>query len=565
MKKKLLKIAAFLVAFTMTAALFAGCGKSGENGSPEDASTPASSQTSTAAGEKTADDKYAPIEGKKYTISTCHMGYAEVSKDSEILKNYETLFNVELKPVFIDPSKYDELLNLKFASNEIPDIIIAKGLDKFAKYQQQGLLTEVPFDAIEKYSPDLYSIISEEAPMGWSQTQLDGKNYGIPYIIGGNKFTDAIIWRDDWLKNVGINKLPETIGEFEEAFTKFAKNDPDKNNKNDTYGLSSEGFSTIFAFGVLIYPFGTYQNVSNKVYWKVQDDTLVYDGILPEAKEALKLLAKWYKDGLINPEFITGENKGGSWGISHDFVNGRIGYTNRGYWYHWRIEGTVPGSGAGSVAAEFNKINPSGTFAWGKPPIGPDGKTRGVGKSAVAGGTIYCFSKEMNNEPDKLGKILQMFNWPEESDENWLYSWGGPEGKYYTMQEVKGNDGTVYKMPTYTEAYTAAEKQSQAGLYQFFYQADLKHARLAGPAWIDYQEKNGCDQFGVENALQAPLASMTKYITDLDQMREEAYYKIIIGEKPIEYFDEFVENWKIAGGAEMLKEADEFYKSLGKQ
>ncbi len=564
MKKSRMKNIATLFIIAMLAVSLIACG-SGQDGKTAGSSTPASTVPGGTDITEAAGDKYAPVEGKTYTITTCHMGYAQVKEDSEILLNYNKLFNVDLKPVFIDPNKYNELLNLKFASNEIPDIIITKGLDVFSKYQQLGFLAEVPFETIEKYAPDMYQTISEEAPIGWTQTQVDGKNYGIPYIVGSYKYTDAILWRDDWLKNVGIGKLPETMDEFEDAFRKFVKNDPDQNGKNDTYALSSEGFSTIFgAFGTIIYPFGTYKGASEKVQWKEKDGTLVYGGILPEAKEALKLLAKWYGEGLINPEFITGENKGGSWGLSHDFVNGRIGYTNRGYWYHWRKADTVPGNGAGSSAKEFAKINPTGSFAWGTPPIGPDGVTRGVGKTPAATGVVYCFSRNLNNEPDKLGKILQMFNWPEESDENWLFNWGGMEGKHYTMQEVQGDDGTVYKVPTYTEAYNTAEKQSQEGMIQFFYQASLKRSKLAGPTWAEYQEKMGCDRFGVENALQASLPSQSKYLADLEQMREEAYYKIIIGEKPIDYFDEFVVNWKQAGGEVLLKEADRFYKSLVK-
>ena len=563
MKRKLCKLIALLVSFALVGALFVGCVSKIDE--PLQASTAITVTGNSSDDTKASGDKYAPIEGNKYTITTCTMSVAEVKQDSEILQHYNETFNVDLKEIFIDPNKYDELLNLKFASDEIPDIIIAKGLDKFSKYQQQGLLCEVPFDVLEKYAPDLYKTISEEAPIGWTQTQIEGKNYGIPYIVGGYKFTDAILWRDDWLKNVGIEKVPETLEEFEDAFRKFVKNDPDKNKKNDTYALSSEGFSTIFgAFGVMIYPFGTYRGIAEKVHWKEKDGTLVYDGILPEAKEALKLLAKWYSEGLINPEFITGENKGGSWGLSHDFVNGRIGYTNRGYWYHWRIGDKVPGYNDGSSTTEFKKINPEGSFVWGKPPIVYDGKTRGVGRNAIATGTIYCFSKALNNEPDKLGKILQMFNWPAESSENWMFNWGGVEGKHYTMEEVTGENGKVFKVPTRTEEAATPQKQGEAGLFSFFYQADAKNSKLVFPTWYGYQEEVGCDQFGMENALQVSLPSQSQYLADLDQIREEAYYKIVIGEKPIEYFDEFVENWKKSGGEQLLKEADEFYKSLKK-
>ena len=56
-------------------------------------------------------------------------------------------------------------------------------------------------------------------------------------------------------------------------------------------------------------------------------------------KEALTYLRKWYKDGVIDPEFVTGENKGGYKHLSHAFINGKIGMTSMGNYYHWVQDG----------------------------------------------------------------------------------------------------------------------------------------------------------------------------------------------------------------------------------
>ena len=44
-----------------------------------------------------------------------------------------------------------------------------------------------------------------------------------------NKYHIASVWRDDWLKKVGIDKIPETLDEAETAFYKFRNDDPDGN------------------------------------------------------------------------------------------------------------------------------------------------------------------------------------------------------------------------------------------------------------------------------------------------------------------------------------------------
>jgi putative aldouronate transport system substrate-binding protein len=61
--------------------------------------------------------------------------------------------------------------------------------------------------------------------------------------------------------------------------------------------------------------------------------------------------------------------------------------------------------------------------------------------------------------------------------------------------------------------------------------------------------------------LLAPLPSEAKYKTELDKMVEEAYIRIITGESPLGYFDEFVRNWHSAGGSVLEKEANEWWTS----
>lgn len=46
----------------------------------------------------------------------------------------------------------------------------------------------------------------------------------------------------------------------------------------------------------------------------------------------------------------------------------------------------------------------------------------------------------------------------------------------------------------------------------------------------------------------------------LDDILKEGFTKIIVGEKPVEYFDTLVENWKAAGGEAATKEVNELCK-----
>lgn len=40
----------------------------------------------------------------------------------------------------------------------------------------------------------------------------------------------------------------------------------------------------------------------------------------------------------------------------------------------------------------------------------------------------------------------------------------------------------------------------------------------------------------------------------MDKLEDEMYLQIIVGEKPVDYFDEFVSQWKALGGDTLTEE-----------
>jgi hypothetical protein len=62
----------------------------------------------------------------------------------------------------------------------------------------------------------------------------------------------------------------------------------------------------------------------------------------------------------------------------------------------------------------------------------------------------------------------------------------------------------------------------------------------------------------------APLAMKDKYAADLAKISLTAYYDMILGKKNIDtYFDQYVKAWEAAGGTDVLKEANDWWKLNG--
>ena len=107
-------------------------------------------------------------------------------------------------------------------------------------------------------------------------------------------------------------------------------------------------------------------------------------------KEALTLLNRWYKLGILDKEFVTGENHGGYTWYSHSFMNGRIGVTcAQPSHYFVQSDDVTDPNNLGRRMKEFKALNPEGEVVIGPAPIGPRGDS---GTEAWANIGNNCYS-----------------------------------------------------------------------------------------------------------------------------------------------------------------------------
>jgi putative aldouronate transport system substrate-binding protein len=436
-----------------------------------------------------------------------------------------------------------------------------KQADTLNNYVRQGVVAKIPLDMIQKYAPNVYKVLSEQAPGYLEMGKVKGAQYGIPAVNVPNMYHIPLVYRSDWMKKVGVTQTPTTLEEFESLMYKFAKNDPDGNGKNDTYGLSQDGLNAVFgAFGLVPFDHNS-KGAAGTDYWLISEGKVVNASIHPDVKKALALMAKWYKDGVIDPEFITGENQGGYWALSHAFIKGRIGFTTRGNYYHYAMPGVymnVDENGKkvacdpGATAKEIIAADPKMTITFGQSLKGPTGK-QGI-KSYNLLMNFYCFGKQLEKDPAKMAKVLQLMNESANPDfvarksiEN------GPKDKYWKLLDA--DTETTMFIPPYDKD-TGYNSRIGAQLVYFVFPFPTKAPREQWAASLGY------DKLGITNLIQVGLPVATKYKTDLMKMRDEAYIQIITGAKPVDYFDDFVKSYLSAGGSAAQKDAQAYYEEM---
>lgn len=481
-----------------------------------------------------------------YTYSMVMYNFGPVDENPIMEKYWEDMYGVNFDLVYVEQSSAADQINMLVASGECPDVL--QSIDA-RSYYDQGIIGGWDEAFFREHAPRMSAYIDEINPASINYTKYDGElMYSIPGFRLYNTVTSPIIWRTDWLANVGITEIPKTLEEYEIAFEKFAKEDPDQNGKNDTYALSATMLPSIYG------AYGTYRGM----WLEDSNGGVVFGDVKPETKDALAKLAEWYKAGYIDPEFITGENQGGYWAISHAFMNGRIGTSGMGSFYHWvdatEFEG---GTMVGRMAAAIKEAGIEMTYDAGHPMVGPNGHSGSTMNNVTSLRTH--FSANLVSDTARFGRLLEIIDDMMMDVEKSTMASRGMPGEQYEI--IDWNNAKSIKM--LVENNTDAVGRLGAGAWFMFteeYNYDFQYMAYAQDfAWFDAHmaDKN----VGYMTAIFGTLPSQTLYKTECDKILNEGFISIINGEKPVDSFDDLVASWYAAGGQVMTDEANELYKA----
>ena len=241
--KKLKLVVALIITATMVVTLFAGCGQNANETVSTTTSTQTTAETTEAA---TTAEVVDPLKDKlEISIAMWGIGEALVDGQTDAVRDkiYEKL-NITIKPFNVTWSDYKQKIQVWAASSQLPDLfaIDLLGTATYSDWIKQGIVHALP-DDLSQY-PEIKNFMDSPGfdiykyPAG----DPNAKIYSIPRLnhfdISEWSCDSGIQIRKDWMENVGITKNPENMDEFITLLKAFVEQDPDKNGKKDTVGLS---------------------------------------------------------------------------------------------------------------------------------------------------------------------------------------------------------------------------------------------------------------------------------------------------------------------------------------
>ena len=444
-------------------------------------------------------------------------GYAELAKRA----------GVNIEWIHPSPGSGDAEFNLMMASGDYPDVITlnwrnAKGGPN--KYLEDGVIFDVS-ELAEKYVPNYMAGIERS-----KQMYLDnGATYGffIPISDPIMAAWKGFIIRKEWLEKLDLDE-PQTISDWYEVLKAFRDGDPNGNGEADEIPLVTPREKNFASF---VPAWG----ITNTYFFDNAKQGVAFGPIEDGYKSFLTEMAKWYAEGLIDPEYVAIDGQTAQAKLMQDKAGAALDFT----------------SGINNYPVGLSSIGIEGTFVGVLPPaLTPDGKhyTENAGFMNEVGGSVTAITTACEH-PEVVAKLLN-YMYSEEGRN--LINWG-IEGLTYEVIDGKKvftdfimKDPTIspyekitkyaypnwtYNVPTDVEAYVQTEYVIPAQKEASMLWATADRSLLIPPLTFTEDEST---RLGNIN-------------TDVNTYVSEMTSKFIMGLEPLENFDAYVNTIKSMG------------------
>ncbi|MGF7029388.1 putative aldouronate transport system substrate-binding protein [Paenibacillus mucilaginosus] len=442
--------------------------------------------------------------------------------------------------------------NLLIATNDLPDVIYYNWADAVGgpeKMIEDGRIIRLN-ELIDQYAPNLKKIIESDPDVKKQITLDDGTIYMFPLMkLDALKLnaTTGLILRKDWLNKLGL-KEPATIDEWYSVLKAFKEKDPNGNGKADELPFTGNwGPGNLTKLHDFAPAFGIIGG------FMMKGDKVAFGPVEPEYKKFLEEMAKWYKEGLVDPEILTNDGKAFDYKVTNNLAGSYVG-------------GVFSGMGK-----YYNLMKDQAGFELTGVPsaLAPDGKSYAafnLNQKVLTYGEAITSSASK----DKQKYIVQWMDFNYSPQGHALFNFG-IEGESYTKEgdKIKFTD-TILKNPkglTYDQALASYALSimdgpiNQDGKYVdalMFNQGQ----RDANANWMKQSSALTLPpiRLTVDEARQS-----TSIMSQVNTYINETMTAIISGKKPVSEYDTMVKTIKSMGIDEAIKVHQAAYDRYSKK
>lgn len=305
---KLKKLASLAMSGVLCVSMLAACGGGSSSSAAVSGSAASGSASAEGTGNVTPVGEY-PIVNEPITFKI--MGAKDPGapdwSELEVFQRLSEITNINFEFEVSETGTWPEQKNIALVGGEYGDIILR---DKSATdanmavtdeetYGPQGIFLDLT-DLIDQYAPNIKAMMEKYPDVKAAMTSMDGKIYGLPYVFHTATVQGhTAFFSEEWMKNVGVDKVPETTDELYDMLVAFKEQDANGNgDPSDEIPFTCVGLTTTIRD--LLVP--AFTGLPDGLSFNLDDEgKVVYAPATEEYKEFLKYANKLYSEGLLDP------------------------------------------------------------------------------------------------------------------------------------------------------------------------------------------------------------------------------------------------------------------------
>ena len=468
-------------------------------------------------------------------------------EDNAYTRYLRKMLNIQNDTVYMDTEeRYSELVNILVKDQNLPDIMVVTDREILKELVENDLVEDLT-EVFEKCtSPRIKEMYESYGDALLNSGKFNGRLMAVPETVidhGPN-----LLWlRKDWMEELGLEE-PETLEDAFEIIDAFVQNRMGTEDGETPVGLACDTnlvgtTSSSYSVDPVFDSFG-----ANPQRWISQDGEIVYGSLTEETKEALDYLHKLYDRGILDRNFaLRAPNN-----LRDLVVNGKCG-AFFGLW--WTPNNPLMESYEKNSEADW------------EPYYLQELADKNVYESFRD--NKYVVVRKGYEHPEIVMKIISvLFDYTRYEAED------AREVNEYFALNVDPTARPLVINVDYNEATYQVTENIEAALNgnypegnltaieQSYYQACSSYLSgndYTAEDWAAYKSRISAVGLLVDKYYTSAVRS---YLDDaggeipqsLRQFETSTFIQIIMGEKPVSYFETFVEQWYQQGGHELTQQ-----------
>lgn len=468
-------------------------------------------------------------------------------EDNAYTRYLRKMLNIQNDTVYMDTEeRYSELVNILVKDQNLPDIMVVTDREILKELVENDLvedLTEVFEKCTSSRIKEMYESYGDAL---LNSGKFNGRLMAVPETVidhGPN-----LLWlRKDWMEELGLEE-PETLEDAFEIIDAFVQNRMGTEDGETPVGLACDTnlvgtTSSSYSVDPVFDSFG-----ANPQRWISQDGEIVYGSLTEETKEALDYLHKLYDRRILDRNFaLRAPNN-----LRDLVVNGKCG-AFFGLW--WTPNNPLMESYEKNSEADW------------EPYYLQELADKNVYESFRD--NKYVVVRKGYEHPEIVMKIISvLFDYTRYEAED-----AREVNEYFALNVDPTARPLVINVDYNEAAYQVTENIEAAlngnypegnltAIEQSYYQACSSYLSgndYTAEDWAAYKSRISAVGLLVDKHYTPAVRS---YLDDaggeipqsLRQFETRTFIQIIMGEKPVSYFETFVEQWYQQGGYELTQQ-----------